>query len=94
MEDGRCRYACRVPAILTDDTADIDSSGRIDRQQVHLIEIGSVTDILKHLRNRARYVARAQQFFRASGDGFKQDVALMDFENRESPRQSLAIGYR
>ena len=79
---------------MTDDTADIDSSGRIDRQQVHLIEIGSVTDILKHLRNRARYVARAQQFFRASGDGFKQDVALIDSERRERSRQPLTIGCR
>jgi hypothetical protein len=61
---------------------------------VHSIEIGGVTDILKHLRNRARHVACAQQFFRASGDGFKQDVALMGFEHRERSRQLLAIGCR
>jgi len=91
MEDGRHRYACRAPPIVTDDTAHVDSPGRIDRQQVHSIEIGSVTDILKHLWNRARHVARAQQFFRASGDGFKQGVALKDFERRERSRQPLTI---
>ena len=71
IEDGRRRYACRAPPIVTDDTAHVDGPDRIDRQQVHSIEIGSVADILKHLRNRARHVAGAQQFFRASGDGLK-----------------------
>ena len=80
--------------MVTDDTAHVDSPGRIDRQQVHSVEIGGVTDILEHLRNRAGYVARAQQFFRASGDGFKQDVALIDSERRERSRQPLTIGCR
>ncbi len=94
MEDGRHRHACRAPPVVTDDTPHVDSPGRIDRQQMHPIDIGGVTDILEHLRNRARHVARAQQFVRASGDGFKQDIALMNFEQGERSRQPLAIGSR
>jgi len=61
----------------------VSNRDRVNLKHMDSIDAGGVADLLEHLRNRARLITCTQQFLRALGDGFQDDVAPMGSQRGE-----------